>query len=418
MQPEIDSCRSITEFIAYVGMSFNSKPTQSLVYSPKSLRRLVDYLRRQPRFALDTESNSLYSYHATVCLIQISTYAPDDATGATGIVDYLVDPLRLKNLTPLGEVFADPSIEVVMHAADNDMLMLYRSHGFTFANIFDTQLAARILGWKQVGLAALLEEHFGIVSNKKMQRTDWGKRPLTPEQIAYAQMDTHYLLPLRDLLVEELKRQERWEEAQDAFAALIAADPAARAPDERSFWQMRAIREVPREQLAVLEALWQWREQEASAVDRPPFKVVNDSVLVELAKRQPQSLKELDETPGLSSLQIKRYGDVLLHTVKDSQLRPTPTPPNGEGRPEQLLDKSAQLRYDALRRWRTETARTRGVDADIVLPNSTLFTIAQQNPTTLDELAAISELTPWKVMHYGSQILAVLSALDAPQPVL
>ncbi|MFN3331419.1 MAG: ribonuclease D, partial [Caldilinea sp.] len=285
-------------------------------------------------------------------------------------------------------------------------------------NIFDTQLAARILGWKQVGLAALLEEHFGIVSNKKMQRTDWGKRPLTPEQIAYAQMDTHYLLPLRDLLVEELKRQGRWEEAQDAFAALIAADPAARAPDERSFWQMRAIREVPREQLAVLEALWQWREQEASAVDRPPFKVVNDSVLVELAKRQPQSLKELDETPGLSSLQIKRYGDVLLHTVKDSQLRPTPTPPNGEGRPEQLLDKSAQLRYDALRRWRTETARTRGVDADIVLPNSTLFTIAQQNPTTLDELAAISELTPWKVMHYGSQILAVLSALDAPQPVL
>jgi ribonuclease D len=399
-------------------MSFNSKPTQSLVYSPKSLHRLVDYLRRQPRFALDTESNSLYSYHATVCLIQISTYAPNDAIDAAGIVDYLVDPLRLNDLTPLGEVFAAPSVEVVMHAADNDMLMLYRSHGFTFANIFDTQLAARILGWKQVGLAALLEEHFGIVSNKKMQRTDWGKRPLTPEQIAYAQMDTHYLLPLRDLLVEELKRRGRWEEALDAFAALTATDPAVRPPDERTFWQMRSVREVPREQHAVLEALWQWREHEASAANRPPFKVINDAVIIDLARRQPQSFEELDETPGLSSLQMRRYGTALLRSIKEGQSRPLPPMPNGEGRPEHLLDKQAQLRYDALRRWRTETARARGVDADIVLPNSTLFTIAQQNPTTLDELAAMSELTPWKVTNYGSQILAVLSALDAPQPVI
>lgn len=389
-------------------MSSNSKPTQSLVYSPKSLNRLVDYLRRQPRFALDTESNSLYSYHGTVCLIQLSAYAPDDA-GTDGIVDYLIDPLRLDNLAPLGELFADPSIEVVMHAADNDILMLYRSHGFTFANVFDTQLAARILGWKQVGLAALLAEHFGIVSDKKMQRTDWGKRPLTPQQIAYAQMDTHYLLPLRQLLVEELKQQGRWEEAMDAFAALTAVDPAARPPEERTFWQMRSVREVPREQHAVLEALWQWREQEASAADRPPFKIVNDAVLIDLAKRQPQTLAELDETPGLSSLQIKRYGAALLRSIQEGRSRPLPALPNGDGRPEHLPDKPTQMRYDALRRWRTETARTRGVDADIVLPNSTLLAIAQQNPTTLEELAAMQELTPWKVAQYGAHILNIVS---------
>ena len=398
-------------------MSFNSKPTQSLVYSPKSLHRLADFLRRQPRIALDTESNSLYSYHGTVCLIQISAYAPD-APGASGVVDYLVDPLRLDNLAPLGEVFADSSVEVVMHAADNDILMLYRSHGFTFRRVFDTQLAARILGWRQVGLAALLEEHFGIVSNKKMQRTDWGKRPLTPAQIAYAQMDTHYLLPLRDLLVEELKQQGRWEEAQDAFTALVAVDPAARVPDERTFWQMRSVREVPREQHAVLEALWQWREQEASASDRPPFKVVNDSVLIELAKQLPKSLDDLDAIPGLSTLQIKRYGGAMLRAISGGQAQPLPPLPNGEGRLEHLLDKPAQLRYDALRRWRTETARVRGVDADIVMPNSTLFAIAQQNPRTLQHLAALKELTPWKVKHYGSQILGVLSDVAVSQPVI
>ncbi len=394
-------------------MSFNSKPTQSLVYSPKSLHRLADFLRRQPRFALDTESNSLYSYHGSVGLIQSSAYAPD---AAGGVVDYLVDPLRLEHLAPLGEVFADPSVEVVMHAADNDILILHRSHGLTFGRVFDTQLAARILGWKQVGLAAILEKHFGIVSNKKMQRTDWGKRPLTPQQIAYAQMDTHYLLPLRDLLVEELKQKGRWEEAQDAFAALTAVDPAERAPDERTFWQMRSVREVPREQHAVLAALWQWREQEASAADRPPFKVVNDAVLIELAKRQPDSLEAMEETPDLSALQIKRYGVGMLQAIREGQRQPMPPLPNGEGRLEHLLDKPGLLRYDALRRWRTETARARGVDADIVMPNSTLLAIAQQNPSTLQHLAALKELTPWKVKHYGAQILGVLSDVAASQP--
>ena len=133
----------------------------------------------------------------------------------------------------------------------------FRSYGFTFARIFDTQLAARILGWKQVGLAAILEKNFGLVSDKRMQRTDWGKRPLTPQQIAYAVMDTHYLLPLRDQLVDELKASDRWEEAQDAFAMLAAADQSLRQTDERTFWGMRATRDVEREQHGVLEALWQ-----------------------------------------------------------------------------------------------------------------------------------------------------------------
>jgi ribonuclease D len=397
-------------------MSFNSKPTQSLVYTPKSLRRLVDYLRSQTRFALDTESNSLYSYHGTVCLIQISGHAVGETSGTQEIADFLVDPLRLDDLTPLGELLSSPEVEVVMHAADNDMLTLYRSHSFTFGRVFDTQLAARILGWKQVGLAAILEDQFGIVSNKRMQRTDWGKRPLTPEQIAYAQMDTHYLLPLRDLLTEELKQRGRWEEAQDAFAALATIDPAARAPDERTFWQMRSVREVPREQHGVIETLWQWREREARAVDRPPFKVVNDSVLVDLAKRQPAVLDDLYDVPGLSSLQVRRYGVSLLRAVQAGQAQPLPEFPNGDGRPEHLLEKSAQARYDALRRWRTETARIRGVDADIVLPNSTLFTIAQQNPAALQDLAAIRELTPWKVANYGLQIIEVLARIAAPQP--
>jgi ribonuclease D len=393
-------------------MADDSKPVQSLIYTTSSLRRLVDYLRGQPRFALDTESNSLYSYQGKVCLIQISTYA----TGKEEILDFLVDPLRLKDLSPLGELLVDPAIEVVMHAADNDILMLYRSYGFRFGRVFDTQLAARILGWKQVGLAAILEKHFGIVSNKRMQRTDWGKRPLTPEQIAYAQMDTHYLLPLRDRLAEELRRKGRWEEALDAFATLTSSDPATRMPDERTFWQMRAVRTVPQECLGVLEALWRWREQKAQSLDRPPFKVVNDATLIELAKTQPLTLDALKETPGLSPLQVRRFGEELLQVIHAGRQRPTPTPPDDEGRPEPMLDEAVQARYNALRRWRTEVAQQRGVDADIVLPNSALLAIATLNPATLDALAALPELTAWKLATYGPQLLAILAETDAPQP--
>jgi len=397
-------------------MSVNSKPTQPLVYAPRTLHQLITYLRRQPRFALDTESDSLYSYHGKVCLIQISAHDSDHAPGAPEIADFLVDPLRLENLAPLGELFADPAVEVVMHAADNDMLVLYRSYGFTFGRIFDTQLAARILGWSQVGLAAILEKHFGIVSDKRMQRTDWGKRPLTPQQITYAQMDTHYLLPLRDLLVAELEDCGRWEEAQDAFAMLAASAPATRTTEERTFWQMKAVREAPRENHAILEALWQWREEEARSADRPPFKVVNDAVLVDLARLLPNAMPELAAVPGLSDLQIRRYGDDLLRAIAVGRTRPLPPLPNGEGRPEHQLDKPAQARYDALRRWRTETARQRGVDADIVLPNSTLLTITQLHPATAADMAAVPELSPWKLATYGAQILDVLARMAVLQP--
>jgi ribonuclease D len=397
-------------------MSVNSKPTHSLVYTPRALHQLVSYLRKQSRFALDTESDSLYSYYGKVCLIQISAYSDEQTRTTAEVVDYLVDPLRLDSLTPLGELCADPTTEVVMHAADNDILVLYRSYGFTFGRVFDTQLAARILGWSQVGLAALLEKHFGIVSDKRMQRTDWGKRPLTPQQIAYAQMDTHYLLALRDLLQEELQQRGRWEEAQDAFATLTATNPAARPAEERTFWQMKTVREAPREGHGVLESLWQWREEEARTADRPPFKVVNDAVLVDLTKLQPESRAALADIPGLSELQVRRYGDDLLRAIRDGRTHPLPPLPNGDGRPEHQLDKAAQACYDALRRWRTETARTRGVDADIVLPNSTLLAIVQSHPAALDDLAHIAELSPWKVRHYGPQILATLAQPAAPQP--
>src|ERR1700712_3897883 len=192
-----------------------------LVADADSLARLVAALARCPFVAVDTESNSLHAYRERVCLIQFST--PD--------ADFIVDPIRLPDLQPLAPLFANPEQQKIFHAAEYDLLCLRRDYGFAFANIFDTMSAARALGWPQVGLAAILGTHFGVTMNKKFQRADWKRRPLTPEQLDYARLDTHYLLALRDQQFEALTASGHWPEAQEEFDRLarvrVEADSGA-----------------------------------------------------------------------------------------------------------------------------------------------------------------------------------------------
>lgn len=381
----------------------------SLIYHPAAFQELLDRLADQPLLALDTESDSLFSYYTKVCLIQITTYAdgvdPARATDDAPVVDYLVDPLRYTELGGLAELLADPRREVLIHAAENDIMLLQREFGFTFPNVFDTQLAARILGWERAGLAAILEEQFGVVSDKRMQRTNWGKRPLTPEQIAYAQMDTHYLPALRVRQIAELRARDRWEEAQEAFAQLSTLDYNARPNHERDMWQMKEIRQVPLPLTGVLEALWLWREQEAQRQDRPPFKVVGNRALIELTERRPSTLQELAEIDGLGRAEIQRYGNALLAVLAEGKTRPLPALPAPTLRPEQMLDRAVIQRYDALRNWRAETARDRGVAPEIVMTNEVLLEIAKEQPRSLEHLAQVAGLGPWKLKTYGPAIL-------------
>lgn len=384
-----------------------------LVDNPAVFRQMMAVLAERRQFAVDTESDSLYSYYPKVCLLQISVYSaghdsPETQERTADVIDYLVDTLRLADLGRLGPVLARPETEVVMHAAENDLLLLRREFGFSISNVFDTQLAARILGWQQVGLAAVLEKCFSIVSNKSMQRTDWSKRPLAPDQIAYAQMDTHYLFALQQKLTEELKAAGRWEEAQEAFSLLTQTDYRDKEPPERSMWQMKETRGVPHERLGVLEALWEWREAEAQRRDTPPFKVLRNQTLVELAETQPARSDELARASSLSRTGIQRYGTQLLQAIAEGRRRPLPDLPEPTLRPEQFLDRDVLACYDTLRRWRTHAAETRGVDPDIVLANGALLEIAKRRPRTLSDLRQIREIGPWKAKTYGPAILDIV----------
>ncbi|MCD6290519.1 MAG: HRDC domain-containing protein [Anaerolineae bacterium] len=302
-------------------------------------------------------------------------------------------------------------MEKVFHAAENDILMLKRDYGFHFAHLFDTMIASRILGWPHVSLAALLEEHFGVHLDKRMQRANWGKRPLTTEQLAYARLDTRFLLPLRDLIHQELLAKGRWEEALEAFAALPHIQFVEKPFDPDGFWRINGAKRLSGPQLAVLRELYLWREEWARRLDRPPFKVLTDRALVLLSERQPRTITALRRLPGVSRLVSQRHGEQLLAAIREGQSAPTPEPPERRRSDQLRPDEATLARYDALRAWRSRRAAARGVDPDIVLTNDVLMRIARENPSTLDDLAQIDRLGSWKLHTYGPELLDLLSRL-------
>ncbi|MDE0141758.1 MAG: HRDC domain-containing protein [Caldilineaceae bacterium] len=381
-----------------------------LVQTTAEFGQFLGHVSGQPWLALDTESDSLFRYAPRVCLIQIT--APEVPAGAqslpdpANVVDFLIDPLRLKNLSGLGDILADGITEVILHAAENDILTLQRDFDFRLQKIYDTQLAARILGRQGIGLAKVLDEEFGVVSDKKMQRTNWGQRPLTQQQLTYAQIDTHYLPALRARQIKSLEEAGRWEEAKAAFRMLesIRFSP----PEPRAFWQMKQIRSVEERDLGVLQAVWEWRESFAHEVDRPPFKVLGENALVHLSQKRPRTLSSLKAVPGLSERQVRWFGRKLLAAVREGEQRPAPQRPTSNRKTDPALTAAGKKRYEALRQWRTETAAARGVDPDIVFSNETLQQISTSRPATLAELEKIPSVGKWKAQAYGAKLFRLL----------
>jgi ribonuclease D len=260
-----------------------------VIDTPAPFQALVSELAGQQYLAIDTESNGYYAYHEHICLIQISTAAQD----------YIVDPLGVTDLSGLGTVLANPAIEKIMHAASNDIAGLKRDFHFQVDNLFDTALACKLLGGEQLGLSRIINEHFGVVLNKKWQRCDWGLRPLSPEQLEYARMDTHFLITLRHLLVKDLQARSLWEQARDSFAKACTQEIPERSFALQGYRRIHGYRNLSRISKLVLEALYLCRDRRARELDRAPFRVMSNEVLLRLANHRPTNLEELQKTSGL-----------------------------------------------------------------------------------------------------------------------
>ena len=377
-------------------MSSSSLLPPVWIATPAALQKLADELAAQPRLAVDTESNSLHAFHEQVCLIQFST--PEN--------DYLVDPLALDDLTPLGPIFSNPLIEKIFHAAEYDLICLKRSCGFKVVNIFDTMQAARILGYERVGLDSVIEEKLGIKLDKKYQKADWGERPLSPEMLNYARLDTHHLLALRDSLEAELQRRDRWELAQEEFVRLAQGNGNGKA--EIPAWQrVKGTQKFSDRQLTILHELCLWREKQARHMNRPPFKVIDDKRLIAITLIPPKTRDDLSAI-GLTERQIHLFGhEILQAVVRGLQDRPV-------SRPRTVRPSQAFLdRLNILSEWRKIAGQKYKVESDIILPKNWLHLIAEKNPQKLDELAALMPQAPWRLEQFGEEILTVLATKHA-----
>jgi len=359
-----------------------------------ALLALVESLQGVSQIALDTESNSMYAYRERVCLIQLSTRT----------ADYVIDPLSIADIHPLGELTADPAIEIVLHDAEYDITCLKRDYDFSFAHLFDTMYAARILGIERHSLAALLASFLEIPISKKFQRANWGLRPLSPEMINYAQIDTHYLLTLRDLMYERLVQENAWEEAQEIFEYITHTPPFVHEFDTEGFWNMVNGQELNKVHLACLRELYLWRNKTAQQRDTPPFRVMSEQSLLALAQSDIYSMGDLYRSNILKQQEVRRLGRGVLQALARGRQAVPPQRPLPHRIPPEIMTRHQQLRL-----WRKRRAQRRGVPSDIILPRDALWNIAKEHPKTLEELRQVSRLGPWRLAQYGQEILEILA---------
>lgn len=374
------------------------------------LVRLAHRLLGEAAIAVDTESNPLFAYRERLCLIQIST----------PLEDCIVDPLAGIDLDPLVPVFADPGILKIFHDAEFDVLMLKRSHAFEIGAIFDTKVAVASLGYPTVGLAPLLKTFYGVLLDKKLQRSDWGKRPLTDQQLEYASKDTRYLLPLAEKLRKELHEKGVLNclEVAAECRRLAGLIPEVRVFNPDEFMKIKGADDLNGTQRRVLRELFVMRHEIADRLDRPAFKVLANEVLLRLARAQPQSEEDLRRQKIFSHRVREQHGAEVLATVRRAvRLAPLDEAklPRAPGDIGSRLNDEQRATYDALRVWRKAAAASRGTDASLVLLRRTMFELSRlrPRPQNLDDLAASGLLEPWRVRHHGAGILRALNEVDA-----
>ncbi len=360
------------------------------------LKEIARILGQAIIIGVDLESDSLYHYYEKVCLLQIATES----------ASFVLDPLELKDLSVLQPVFSNPGIRKVFHGADYDIRSLYRDFQLEVNNLFDTQMACQFLGLQETGLEAVLRNRFQVELNKKFQRADWSRRPLSQEMVEYATMDGQYLIPLARELKRELEEMGRlsWVEEECRFMTKVRFTPPSPAP---LYLKVKGAGNLDPRSLAVLETLLEFREAQAQKMDLPPFKVIRNEPLLELSVKKPLRLEEMETGKALSRKEIDRYGTRLLQGIHRALAVPDTNLPvyPREARPD--WPTPVRNRIKALKHWRDQQAKELKIEPGILINNTLINALALKNPRSLKEMEEIPGLKRWVKDHFGQKILVV-----------
>jgi len=379
-----------------------------IIEHASDLEALARDLMREPVIAADTEADSFYHYFDKTCLVQIGTRRSS----------YLIDPLALggpAELAPLAPVFASPDVRVIFHAAEYDIFVLKRDCGFRFGHLFDTMVSAQLLGYPAIGLAALIEHHFGVKLAKDEQRSDWSKRPLSDKQLTYAASDVQYLIRLAERLEKELTKAKRLDWANEEFQSLTRREWPERDFDTHGYLRIKGARKLDPKSLSVLHQLYLARDVRAREIDRPPFKVLSNRTLLEIAQGKPAKTEQLGEIKGVTDLVLRRMGKDILAAVKKGKTEGRPPAPRTESNGRRRMDRRTERRVAQLKRWRTPRAQELKLDPGVLCPNASLEAIAWNDPTSRSEMEKIPELKGWFVREFSDEIIATLAETDDTQ---
>jgi ribonuclease D len=350
-----------------------------------------------PILALDTEGASFHRFVDRIYLLQLSTR---EQTA-------IIDPLPVGRPAGLGSLLENPVVEIVFHDADYDLRLLHQDYGWHTRNIFDTRVAAQLLGIRAFGLAALLERYFGVKLDKKHQRADWSMRPLTQGMLDYAAQDTIHLLELRDRLKGELERTGRWEWAREEFGLLEGTrwngDDSANA-----FLRIKGARDLSRRELAILRELVPWRDAIAAQLDRATFRVVGNEQLLEISKQQPASREVLAAIKGMPRGILESRGDELLDAVKRGLAVPESELPRFPKAPRWDRDPDFDSRVNALKTARDAAATRLDLDPGVLCSRDRMEAVARRNPLTREDLENIPELRRWQARELGDDFVKAL----------
>jgi ribonuclease D len=347
--------------------------------------------------ALDTEGASFHRFVDRIYLLQLSTR---EQTA-------IIDPMPVGTPPRLGQLLEDPAVEIVFHDADYDLRLLRQDYGWLVRNIFDTRLAAQLLGIKSFGLAALLERYFGVKLDKKFQRADWSMRPLSQGMLDYAAQDTIHLLELRDRLHHDLDRAGRLDWAREEFALLEGTRWADEDPGA-SFLRIKGARDLTRRELAVLRELVPWRDAIARSLDRATFRVLGNEQLLEMAKRRPSSRDDLAAIKGMPRGLLDARASEMLAAIQRGLAVPDADLPRFPKGPRWERDPDFDSRVATLKTVRDETAARLDLDPGVLCARERLEAVARKNPKSIEELESVAELRRWQRAVLGEDFVRVL----------
>ena len=341
--------------------------------------------RRGEWVALDLEADSFHHYHEKICLVQLT------ADGR----DALVDPLAGVDLARFRELLLDPAVTKVFHGGDYDLRLLDRDHGLRVRGLFDTMVAARMVGERKFGLASLLAQHFGVHLDKSHQRADWSRRPLPDAMIAYALEDTRHLAALRELLEDRLRRLGRLDWAAEEFRRVEDVRWTVESDPETDFLRVKGIRKLDRREMTIVRHLHGWRDRRAAVRDVPAFRVAPDSALLAIAREAPSSREALGAIPGVPRpLTRDPMAAEVLDVVREGARAPEVEVPRNDGG-RRKIPGVEDARFRRFKAARDAIAERLALEPSLIAPRRVLEAVAEHVDSGMD-WEGVPDLRMWQ----------------------